>query len=56
MHAAGGLPGGAGGDEEHDAAGVRGTPQEVLYARVPQLYYNTVVCIDHPCLAAGHLN
>jgi hypothetical protein len=30
------------------------TRQEyVLYARVPQLYYNTV-CIT--CLAAGHLN
>lgn len=26
---AGGLPGGAGGDEEHDTAGVRGSPQEV---------------------------
>jgi hypothetical protein len=31
MHAAGGLPAGAGGDEEHDEAGVRGTPQKVMH-------------------------
>jgi hypothetical protein len=29
LNEAGGLPGGAGGDEEHDTAGVRGAPQEV---------------------------
>ena len=31
MYAAGGLPGGAGGDEEHDKAGVCGSLKEVIH-------------------------